>query len=54
MCLICIELDKSAMTLKEARRALGEMRVKLDAKHVAEVETKLDRAEAEAEKTGAP
>ena len=51
MCLICIELDKGAMTWKEARRALGEMREKLDAKHVDQVETKLDLAEAEAEKT---
>ena len=45
MCLICIELAKQAMTPKEARRALGEMRVKLDAAHVAEVETKLAEAE---------
>jgi hypothetical protein len=54
MCLICIELDKNAMTWKEGRRALGEMRVKLDAKHVEEVEKKLDVAEAEAEKAPAP
>jgi len=54
MCLICIELDKNAMTWKEGRRALGEMRVKLDAKHVEEVEKKLEVAEAEAEKVPAP
>jgi len=45
MCLICVELAKNAMTAKEGRRALGEMRVKLDADHVAEVEAKLAEAE---------
>lgn len=55
MCLICLELDKTAMTWKEGRRALGEMREKLDARHVEEVEAKLDLAErAEAEETSAP
>ena len=46
MCLICIELDRSAMTPREARRALGEMRVSLDPAHVEEVEAKLSDAEA--------
>jgi hypothetical protein len=45
MCLICIDLAKNAITAKEGRRALGEMRVKLDAAHVAEVEAKLAEAE---------
>jgi hypothetical protein len=45
MCLICVELAKNAMTATEARRALGEMRIKLDADHVAEVEAKLADAE---------
>jgi hypothetical protein len=45
MCLICIELAKNAMTATEGRRALGEMRVKLDAEHIAEVEAKLAEAE---------
>jgi hypothetical protein len=45
MCLICVELAKDAMSTTEARRALGEMRVKLDAEHVAEVERKLAEAE---------
>ena len=44
MCLICVEFDKSAMTVKEARRALGEMTT-LDKKHVDEVEKKLAAAE---------
>ena len=48
MCLICIELDKNAMSFRDGRRALGEMRAKLDAKHVEEVEAKLDAAEREA------
>ena len=54
MCLICIELDRSAMNVREARRALGEMRVKLDTEHVAEVERKLEEAEEAARKTPPP
>jgi hypothetical protein len=50
MCLICIELDKSAMTFREARRALGEMREKIDPKHIDEVEAKI----ADAEQAGPP
>jgi hypothetical protein len=46
MCLICIEFDRSAMSTREARRALGEMRVALDPAHVKEVEVKLAEAEA--------
>lgn len=46
MCLICVELAKQKMTASEGRRALGEMRVALDRAHVAEVEAKLDAAEA--------
>ena len=50
MCLICIDFDRGALNLREARRALGEMREKLDPEHVREVEKKLDEAErAEAE-----
>ncbi|MFZ5893915.1 MAG: hypothetical protein ACOY0T_22830 [Myxococcota bacterium] len=48
MCLICIDFDRGALKLAEARRALGEMRVKLSADHVREVEEKLAQAEAEA------
>ena len=48
MCIICVEVAKKAMSVPEARRALGEMRVKLG-DHVAEVEQKLAEAEAEAE-----
>jgi hypothetical protein len=55
MCLICIDLDRSVMTSREARRALGEMRTKLDPGHVEEVEAKLRDAEAQAEAVaGAP
>jgi len=50
MCIICVELAKQAMSPLEARRALSEMRVKLDREHVAEVEEKL----AQAEKTQKP
>jgi hypothetical protein len=45
MCLICVEIAKSKMTVAEGRQALREMRVKLDKGHIAEVETKLDEAE---------
>ena len=50
MCMICIELAKQKITAAEGRRALGEMRVKLDAEHVAEVERKLAEAEAATKK----
>ncbi len=46
MCLICIELDRHRMSVVEARRAFGEMRVDMDAKHAREVEDKLAEAEA--------
>ena len=45
MCLICVELAKNAMTATEGRRALDEMRVKLSADHIAEVEAKLAEVE---------
>jgi hypothetical protein len=48
MCLICIDFDRGALKLREARRALGEMRSQLDAEHLKEVEKKLDDAEREA------
>lgn len=50
MCLICVEIAKQGMTAAEGRRALGEMRVKLDPAHVAEVERKLAEAEQTAKK----
>ena len=45
MCLICVDFDRGALKLREARRALGEMRATLDAQHLKEVERKLDEAE---------
>ena len=45
MCLICVDFDRGALKVREARRALGEMRQKLDREHVEEVERKLDEAE---------
>ena len=50
MCIICVEVAKKAMSVPEARRALGEMRVKLG-DHVAEVEQKLAEAEKDESKT---
>lgn len=49
MCLICIDFDRGALKLQEARRALGEMRPALDPEHAREVEAKLLEAEAAAE-----
>ena len=43
--MICIDFDRGSLKLPEARRALGEMREKLDPEHVREVEKKLDEAE---------
>jgi hypothetical protein len=45
MCLICVDFQRSAMTSKEARRALGELVAKLDPAHVREVETMLEHAD---------
>lgn len=45
MCLICVEIAKSKMTVNEARQQLREMREGLDKAHIAEVESKLDEAE---------
>jgi hypothetical protein len=45
MCIICVDFDKGRMTSAEARRALGEMVVKLDPQHVAEVERTLRDAD---------
>lgn len=47
MCLICVEIAKSKMTVREARAQLREMREGMDRDHLREVEAKL----AEAEKT---
>jgi hypothetical protein len=52
MCLICIDFDRGALKLREAKRALGEMRTKLDAQHLREVEQKLEQAEREQEDKG--
>ena len=50
MCLICIDFDRGSLKLREARRALGELRSTLEPAHVVEVEKKLAEAErAEAE-----
>ena len=46
MCIICLDFEKGRMTSAEARRALGEMVVKLGPQHVAEVERTLADADA--------
>jgi hypothetical protein len=45
MCLICVEIAKSKMTVAEARQALREMREGMDREHIAEVEAKLEEVE---------
>lgn len=55
MCLICIDFDRGALKLREARRALGELRSSLDPAHLKQVEQKLEeaeRAQAESEDSG--
>ena len=52
MCIICIDLAKGTLTGPEARRALGEMRSKIDRGHLSEVQTKI--AEAEQAKASKP
>lgn len=52
MCIICVDFDRGVLKLKDARRALGEMRSKLDAEHAREVERKLEEAESEAPSNG--
>jgi hypothetical protein len=54
MCIICIDFARGALKVKEARRALGEMRSQLDPKHVREVEQRLDRAEQDPSPSGTP
>jgi hypothetical protein len=47
MCIICVDFERGALRVGEARRALGEMRLKLEPEHAREVEAKLEKAEAE-------
>jgi hypothetical protein len=48
MCIICLEFEKGRMSIKEARRALGEMVPKIGDRHGEEVERTLREAEAKA------
>jgi hypothetical protein len=45
MCIICVDFERGALKLNEARRALSEMRTALDTSHLRELEKKLDDAE---------
>ncbi|MBT8491715.1 MAG: hypothetical protein KJO07_01535 [Deltaproteobacteria bacterium] len=44
MCLICVEFQKQRMSAAEARRALGEMRIKVGDEHAKQVERMLEDA----------
>ena len=46
MCIICIDIEREALTLKEARRNFGEMSVSLG-DHAKDVEETLSRMEIE-------
>lgn len=46
MCLICVEFQKSRMTLPEARRAFSEMVDGMSQQHATEVRKMLDEAQA--------
>lgn len=55
MCIICVDFERGALKLNEARRALSEMRESLDTGHREELEKKLDDAEQDpASNSGAP
>ena len=54
MCLICIDFDRGSLKLREAKRALGEMRGQLDAQHLKEVERKLAEAERAERESSSP
>ena len=45
MCIICLEYQKSKLTLKEARHNFSEMALNIDIEHRQEVEDMLDVAE---------
>jgi hypothetical protein len=45
MCIICVDFEKGRMTSNEARRALGEMVVKVGSKHAQELERTLREAD---------
>ena len=45
MCIICVELEKSLITPKEAQRNLEEMSYALDLEHFLEVEEKIQEFE---------
>lgn len=42
MCIICIEIEKSAITPSEARKSLAEMSSDIDLEHFLEVEQKIE------------
>lgn len=44
MCLICVDFQKGRMNLRDARRAVGEMREKIGDEHTREVVAMLDKA----------
>lgn len=46
MCLICIDFDRGALNVQEARRAFREMRAALPEEHASAVEAKLKEAAA--------
>ena len=54
MCIICVDFDRGALKVGEARRALGEMRQSLDPSHARELEQKLDEAEEAEEPSSQP
>jgi nicotinamidase-related amidase len=51
MCLICVDFQKGRMNLRDARRAVGEMREKIGDEHAREVVEMLDDAARAAKET---
>lgn len=50
MCLICLDFERQKLTLREARRAYGEMVEKIGPEHAEEVRQMLDEAERDAQR----
>ena len=46
MCIICVDFERGALRVNEARRALREMSDDLPPEHVRQIEQKLEEAEA--------
>lgn len=54
MCIICVDFERGALRVSEARRALREMSDDLPPEHVRQLEQKLADAEADPKSPATP